>query len=312
MTSSSNGEASSSASSASSAASLSASAGASVSASADAPSAAASAVGSSVVSASSSTAASTASVSASSSSSTASLSSLMRGVGPSYRVVRDADQFVQLGGALAADRPGLDVTGVGRHGEVCDGGVLGLARTVGDDRLVPVAGGELDRVERVRQRPDLVRLDEDAVGRAGVDAVLKALDVGDEQVVAADQRPVADPVGQLRERLVVVLVERVLDVREVVLVDQTGDVLDLFVGRFGLVAVHVRVRVVVVQFGGGHVEPEADLESDLVLDTVDRLLDDLERLGVGDRGCPRALVALRRGDVALVEHVRDRRVDGGV
>jgi len=160
--------------------------------------------------------------------------------------------------------------------------------------------------------PDLVRLDQDAVGRARVDPFLEPLDVGDEQVVAADHRPVADPVGQLRERLVVVLVERVLDVREVVLVDEVGDVVDLLVGRLRLLAVDVRLLVVVVQLGGGHIEAEADLEAHVLLDAVDRLVDDLERVRV-EIGGPRALVvALRSRHAALVEHVRDCRVDRGV
>jgi len=107
-----NGEASSSSSASSPASSV-----ASGSASAGASSAAASAVGSSVVSASSSTAAASARFRV--------VAEFDRAVvfrhawwSPSYRVVRDADQFVQLGGALAADRAGPDEPGIGRHGEV--------------------------------------------------------------------------------------------------------------------------------------------------------------------------------------------------
>src|SRR5215217_6321550 len=77
----------------------------------------------------------------------------------------DPQQPVVLGGPLAPrGRTRLDLTGVGRHGDVGDRRVLGLARTVAHDLRVAVAGGELDRIERLGQGPDLVRLDEDRGG----------------------------------------------------------------------------------------------------------------------------------------------------
>ena len=84
----------------------------------------------------------------------------------------------------AAGRAGLDLAGVDGDGDIGNGGVLGLAGAVGDDRRVACAVGHLDSVEGLGQGADLVDLDEDCVGGAQLDALLEALDVGDEQVVA--------------------------------------------------------------------------------------------------------------------------------
>jgi len=164
----------------------------------------------------------------------------MRGVSPSYRVVRDADQFVQLGGALAAAVPVLmNPASVARRGVRWS---CPPSRPSGGEMIVSYPLRAASSIaSNVSDSVPIWFGDQDAVGRARVDPFLEPLDVGDEQVVAADHRPVADPVGRLRERLVVVLVERVLDVREVVLVDEVGDVVDLLVGRLRLLAVDVRL-----------------------------------------------------------------------
>ena len=52
--------------------------------------------------------------------------------------------------------------------------------------------GQLDRLERLGERADLVDLDEDGVGDPALDALLQALHVGDEQVVADELHPVAE------------------------------------------------------------------------------------------------------------------------
>jgi hypothetical protein len=63
--------------------------------------------------------------------------------------------------------------------------------------LVAVELGELDGVEGLGERADLVHLHENRVGRAGVDALLEELHVGDEQIVADELDLVAELVGEL-------------------------------------------------------------------------------------------------------------------
>ena len=75
------------------------------------------------------------------------------------------------------------------------------------------ARGHLDGVQRLGERADLVELDEDGVGRALLDALGEALDVGDEEVVADDLDAVAELVGHELPAVPVVLGQAVLDAR---------------------------------------------------------------------------------------------------
>src|SRR5262245_45847520 len=76
---------------------------------------------------------------------------------PAAELALDPEQPVVLRDPLAPrGRPGLDLTGAHRHDEVGDRGVLGLARAVRHDRGPARAPGQVDRLDRLGQRPDLV------------------------------------------------------------------------------------------------------------------------------------------------------------
>ena len=71
----------------------------------------------------------------------------------------DAEQLVVLGHAVgAAQRAGLDLSAVGGHGDVGDGGVLSLARAVAGNGSVAVTVGHVDGIQGLAQRADLVHL----------------------------------------------------------------------------------------------------------------------------------------------------------
>src|SRR3954468_6774557 len=100
-------------------------------------------------------------------------------------LVGDPEQPVVLGDPLRPGRrAGLDLAGAHRDDEVADRRVLGLAGAVRDDRRPAGPSRELDRVNGLGQRPDLVELDEDGVRGLGLDRSLDALGVRHEQVVA--------------------------------------------------------------------------------------------------------------------------------
>src|SRR6185437_13703652 len=68
--------------------------------------------------------------------------------GGAAQVLFDPEELVVLGHPVRpAGSTGLDLPGVGGHGQVGDGGVLGLAGPVGDHRPVGRTGGQLDGVE---------------------------------------------------------------------------------------------------------------------------------------------------------------------
>src|SRR3954468_3327661 len=93
------------------------------------------------------------------------------GAGVPRRVVQlllDAQQLVVLGDALAAGRgTGLDLTAVDRDGEVGDRGVLGLAGTVAHHRAVAGPVRQVDRVQGLGERADLVDLPSSALAAPG-------------------------------------------------------------------------------------------------------------------------------------------------
>src|SRR5881392_3613528 len=69
----------------------------------------------------------------------------------------DAEELVVLRDAVgAAERTGLDLAGVGCHGDVRDGCVFGLTGAMADHGRVPVFLREFNGVERLGERADLV------------------------------------------------------------------------------------------------------------------------------------------------------------
>src|ERR1035437_7181721 len=97
----------------------------------------------------------------------------------------------------AADGARLDLAHAGRHGKVGNAGVIGLARTMRDDRAIPVLTSNLNAFERFRHRADLIQLDQNGVGDAVFDALTKDCGIGDKIVVADQLYPASKGFGQL-------------------------------------------------------------------------------------------------------------------
>src|SRR5262249_1438140 len=144
--------------------------------------------------------------------------------GDAVEVVFDAQQLVVLGDPIAAGRgAALQLPAVRRHGEIGDGRVLGLAAAMRHDRGVTMPRSQEHGVQRLAQGADLVHLDEDPVGPAGVDPALQSRRVGDEQVVADQLDAIANASGELRPAVPVVLGHAVLDRHDRVAVDERGE-----------------------------------------------------------------------------------------
>ena len=87
-------------------------------------------------------------------------------------------------------------------------------------RRVAVARGQQHGVERLRQRSDLVDLDQDRVRRPRVDPALQPRCVRHEHVVADQLHPVADALREEHPAVPVVLGHAVLDGHDRVPVDE--------------------------------------------------------------------------------------------
>mmetsp|Transcript_10119 Transcript_10119/g.22549 ORF Transcript_10119/g.22549 Transcript_10119/m.22549 type:complete len:445 (-) Transcript_10119:32-1366(-) len=213
------------------------------------------------------------------------------------KLLLDTHELVVLGSPLRAARgAGLDLSRPEADNEVRDGGVLRLARTVRHHHAPPLSLGHLASLDRLRDRPDLVHLEEEAVARLLLDGGHDASGVGHEEVVTHDLAAAAKRRLELGVGLPVILVEGILD-------GHNGEVLsealvhldELLAGedhggvRGRVLEVKV-VLAILVELGSGNVH--ADLDLARVAGLLDGLDEELEAFVVGlDGGREAALVA---------------------
>ena len=145
--------------------------------------------------------------------------------------------LIVLGETFRAARgSGLDLAGGESDDQVGDESILGLAGSMRHHR--PPAGslGQLVCGNRLRHRADLVDFEQQAVARLALDGHRDALRVRHRQVIADDLDVGAG--RQVRPRLPVVLVERILDRHDRELLDE----LQIQVRQFTRLQVSLRVR----------------------------------------------------------------------
>ena len=179
-----------------------------------------------------------------------------------------------------------------------------------------VAGllGGLDGLERLGERADLVDLDQDRVGGAQLDALLEALGVGDEQVIAHQLHLVANATGELNPAVPVLLGHAVLDGDDGIGVDELLPVIDHLGTRvlntLALELVHSGLGV--VELGRGRIHGVHEVDAGLKAGLLHGLGDVLERLGVSlEVGRKAALVAHAAAQAGLVQHALEGVVDLG-
>eukprot|EP00754_Rhynchopus_humris_P045974 Rhum_TRINITY_DN5459_c0_g1::Rhum_TRINITY_DN5459_c0_g1_i1::g.17314::m.17314 len=216
------------------------------------------------------------------------------------QLLLNAQELVVLGGTLAtARRAGLDLTRAQTDNEVRNVRVLGLTRPVRHHDGPAVLPAHLRRVDRLRDRADLVDLEQERVARVALDRLRDALHVRHRQVVADHLGRALQLLRQDGPRLPVVLTERVLDRDERVLLRPALVRLrELLSGheraRLALEGQVVLLGVLVPHLRRGAVH--ADLDLALVAGLLDRLHQQLQRLLT-------VLAADGRGEAALVADV---------
>ena len=151
--------------------------------------------------------------------------------GAAAQLLLNAQQLVVLCNTLGtAGSTGLDLAGVQRHGQIGNGGVLGLAGAVRADGGVTGLVGHLDGLQRLGNRTDLVQLDQDGVAGTQLDALGQTLGVGDEQVIAHQLDLAAQLAGHLLPALPVLFVQTILNGDDGVLLHQALPVGDQLAG----------------------------------------------------------------------------------
>ena len=221
----------------------------------------------------------------------------------------DAHQLVILGRAVAAAHgAGLDLSGIDGHGDIGDGGVFGLARTVADDGGVAVATCQLDGVEGLGERAYLIDLYQYAIGAIALDALAEVLDIGDEEVVAHKLAAVADALGEHGPSLPVVLAHAIFDGVDGVGVDEVLQLVDLLLGgaRVSLRTLEegVVIHAIPMVFRCSAVERQGDVYSRGIACRLDGLDEHIQGLlGALECGGEASLIAYACAIASLLEHV---------
>merc|ERR1719240_107577 len=196
------------------------------------------------------------------------------------KLLLDTKELVVLGEALRpARRARLDLAGAKADHQIRDEGVLRLPGAVRHHDSPALVLAHLASLDRLRNRPDLVHLQEERIARLLLDGRGDTLRVGHKQVVTDDLRLLADLRLESRVRLPVVLVEGVLDGHERVVVDPVLVVGDHLLTRLlhlrsGILVLEVQVVLLDVRF------PElrsGDVSAKLHLVFVARLLNGLHQ-----------------------------------
>ena len=124
----------------------------------------------------------------------------------------DPKQLVVFCHAISAtERTGFYLTCVGGDRNISDGDILGFTGTMGDDGRVIGCLRHFDGVESFCERSDLINFHENGIRRAGVNAALEEIRIGNEQIVAHELHFVADGVGQLLPSGPVVLITTIFN-----------------------------------------------------------------------------------------------------
>src|SRR6266516_825005 len=203
----------------------------------------------------------------------------------------DPQQLVVLGETFGlCKRADLDLARRRADGEIGDEAVFGLSRARRDDRCVPLALRLLDHVHCLGEGAYLVHLHEHGVRDTLCDAAREPRCARREEIVAEDLNATAQPGGQQRPSLPVVLGDAVLDRDEGISLNETFQGFD-HSGRIGAGRCFGQaVEAVVEEMGRGDVDGECDLVAESAARAVNRRGEKIERrLRPGKRRCEPAL-----------------------
>src|SRR6516164_3926688 len=220
----------------------------------------------------------------------------------------DTQQLVVLCDAVRArQRAGLDLRGGGGDGDVGDGAVLGLAGAVRYHRGVVRLVGHVDALERLGERADLVRLDEDGVGDVLADRLTENPGIGDEHVITDQLQGLAKCLGNLCPTVPVRLAHTVLDADDRVAGAEVREIRgELRRGEAALLAGEL-VAAVAEELRAGDVQPQVDVVSGAVAGPLDRLQNQAEsRLVRLEARSESTLIADRRRQAARGQQLSQR------
>ena len=116
-----------------------------------------------------------------------------------------------------------------RDGQVGNRAVFGFTAAVTGHRRVAVTSCQLDRINGLGKRTDLIDFDQNAIRNSFVDSFLQPRHVGYEQIVANKLNPIADFFSELFPGIPIVFIAPVFDAANRVLLTPVGQEVNHFV-----------------------------------------------------------------------------------
>ena len=123
-------------------------------------------------------------------------------------------------------RPSLDLSRIQSHCNVCNRRILRLTRTVADNGTPAIIFRHAYGLHGLRQRPDLIRLDQNRISRVHIDALLDPLRIGNKEIVSHKLDPVPQSLRQLLPARPVLLGKTILNGINRIFVTQPGPEID--------------------------------------------------------------------------------------
>mmetsp|Transcript_40715 Transcript_40715/g.68153 ORF Transcript_40715/g.68153 Transcript_40715/m.68153 type:complete len:592 (+) Transcript_40715:461-2236(+) len=228
-------------------------------------------------------------------------------LGTGTQLLLNADQLVVLGHPIRAGaRTGLDLPATGPNSKVSDERILRLTGAMGGNGPVVALLGHLDALQGLCHGADLVNLDEDGVARGHADALSEPRGVGDEEIVPDDLRLGAQRLRHVYVPVPVVLVQRVLNGDDGVVLDPPVEDVDHLVGGEQFAGIRLPELVplaipLVEQLRGCAVQGNANLRAGLVPSGLYGLHHELQGLVVGEVWCEAPLVPHRSNVPCLLQ-----------
>src|SRR5690606_41364191 len=136
--------------------------------------------------------------------------------------------------------------------------ILGFTRTMRHDGSIASLMSRFDRVERFRQRSDLVDLDENRVGNAHTNTVTETSGIGDDQVVTNELALVANKIGQVLPTFPVIFSHTIFDSDDRIVAGELGEILGLSLWIARLAFAFIDIITVLEEFGRSTVEAKSN------------------------------------------------------
>src|SRR6266852_2919717 len=183
---------------------------------------------------------------------------------------------------------------------------------MGDDRAPAGLAGDGHRVQGLGERADLVQLNQDGVGRAGLDSPAEPNHVGHEEVIANQLDPVAEARGQALPAVPIVLGQPVFDGKNGVPGAPAGPDIDQLVAVQTAALARQAILPIPVELRRGRVERQKDLLSRPVAAAFDGLQDQDDGVLVPPQfGREATFVTLTSAQSTLMQQVLQRVEDVG-